>query len=77
MKPKTLAWWRWNLKAEVRSRSKKDVKPKLLPVVVAEAFTSAPSVIEVTIVEAVTLRVPTGSDVAFVADLIRAVRATC
>ena len=79
MKPKTLAWWRWNLRAEegaTRAKAKARPKPRLLPVVVSSAAVSQPD-IEVAIRDGVTMRISAGADVGYVAALVAAVRATC
>ena len=81
MKPKTLAWWRWTLRREAEPTSK---SARLLPVVLSSpGFAVAPKTfahdeaITIELREGVSLRVPVGSDVGYVAALVVAVRGTC
>ena len=76
MRPKTLAWWRWTLRRERETTTKEQ---QLLPVVfragpAATASGAEPIMIEV---RDVSVRVPIGSDVSYVAALVAAVRTTC
>jgi len=74
VKSKTLAWWRWTLRREA---ARGVAAPRLLPVVVSEAVTTAGERIAIDLREGVSVRVPVGSDVGYVAALVAAVRATC
>ena len=69
VRPRTLTWWRWKLKSEKR------VKPQFLPVIVRERVQS-PTAVEV-VVGDVTVRVPVGTDVAYVASVTSALRRRC
>ena len=65
---RTLSWWRWRLKQLGRTG------PMLLPVVVRRVEeTARPSAIEVQLRDLI-IRVPSDTDVAYVAELIAALR---
>ena len=66
---KTLTWWRWKL-GGARGRS---VDARFLPVVVKHAEARVESVIELRVRD-VTMRILGGSDVAYVAALVDALR---
>jgi len=70
VQPRTLSWWRWRLKTGAPS------KPLLLPVVVRPAGprATADGVIELCVGDLI-VRVPTDTDVAYVALLVAALRA--
>lgn len=70
VQPGTLSWWRWKLKKVAPAA------PMLLPVVVraVSAGVCAPSVIELQVGDLI-VRVPTDTDVAYVAKLVSALRA--
>lgn len=71
---KSLAWWRWSLR-----RGAPSSPVKLLPVVVAGGPPAPSSVMTWIEIAAgdVAIRVPVGTDVAYVAALIAAMRSTC
>lgn len=73
---RTLAWWCWKLRAERRREEAVEPVPQWLPVVLrgAEPATVVPHDI---VVECggVRLRVMPGTDVAYVASLVEALRA--
>jgi transposase-like protein len=77
VKPKTLAWWRWTLGRE----SAPVTKAQLLPVVFSAgsgpAIATSAEAIAIELRGEVTIRVPIGSEVSYVAALVSAVRATC
>jgi transposase-like protein len=66
VRPGTLSWWRWKLKRVAPA------EPMLLPVVV-RPVASGPSAIELQVGDLI-VRVPTGTDVAYVAKLVAALR---
>lgn len=69
VQPRTLTWWRWKLGSEDRRR-----EPVLLPVVVRRREQpSEPPAIELRIGDVI-IRVGTGSDVAYIAALVGALR---
>ena len=70
VQPRTLSWWRWKLKTATRT------KPLLLPVVVrpSAADSTLERAIEVCVDDLI-VRVPIGTDVAYVTRLIAALRA--
>lgn len=74
VKPRTLAWWRWTLRREAEPTSK---SAGLLPVVLAPTRFAHDEAITIELREGVSLRVPVGSDVGYVAALVVAVRGTC
>ena len=68
LQPKTLSWWRWKL----RSDDRRD--PLLLPVVLSDTeLREQPSPIELHVRDVV-IRVACGSDVAYLAALVDALR---
>jgi transposase-like protein len=68
VQPRTLTWWRWKLRAEGA------IDTRLLPVVVSPAQARVESEIELRIRDVI-MRVGSGSDVAYVAALVDALRA--
>lgn len=70
VQPRTLSWWRWRLRSERRR-----AEPLLLPVVVRRpvAAATADGVIELRVRD-VSIRVVSGSDVAYLAALVEALR---
>ena len=68
----TLTWWRWRLRHEEASSGG---APQLLPVVVESPRPDA-GPIEIAVAD-VRLRVEVGSDVAYVATLVGALRTGC
>ena len=66
---KTLTWWRWKL----RSTRNSAVSARFLPIVVKQAETRFDSFIELRVRD-VTVRVVGGTDVAYVAALVDALR---
>jgi hypothetical protein len=71
VRAKTLAWWKWKLGSE-RKRC-----PQLLPVVVRQTKAVASArTIEVRIGQ-VRMRIESGTDVKYVADLVAALRGAC
>jgi transposase-like protein len=83
VRPRTLSWWRWRLRHEAKKTQKRKKNPeaKLLPIVLRAqpprevAAACAPIVVD--ILGEVALRVPVGTDVGYVAELVAAVRKTC
>jgi transposase-like protein len=73
VRPRTLMWWRWRLRHEPHSEV---VTPRLLPVVVEGHGGPPLHRVEVAVGD-VRLRVETGTDVAYVAALVGALRAGC
>jgi transposase-like protein len=75
--PRTLAWWRWTL----RRAEPPTPAARLLPVVVASVAGAEPHLqhplVEISFGGDVSLLVPIGSDVGYVAALVEAMRATC
>jgi len=71
VKESTFRWWR----TELRSHTA-DSAPRLVPVVAAPAVVSASRYVELAIADVV-LRVQVGSDVAYVAELARALARPC
>ena len=69
VQPRTLSWWRWKLRTEGAQI------PRFLPVVTrpSTAPVAAPGVVQLRISD-VSIRVHTGTDVAYVAALIDALR---
>ena len=72
VRPRTLTWWRWRLRHE---ESGSGATPQLLPVVV-EGHGPTPRLLEIAIAD-VRVRVEVGSDVAYVATLVGALRSRC
>jgi hypothetical protein len=70
---KTLKWWRWTL-GDAPSARRKDVR--LVPVDVIGLAAPRPTTIAITIA-ALELRVEVGTDVAYVGELVRALRSRC
>ena len=66
VQPGTLSWWRWKLRGARR-------EPLLLPVVVRHPVVEGVDTIEVRVGD-LSVRVRSGSDVAYVAALIAALR---
>src|SRR5262245_27606570 len=67
--PRTLTWWRWKLRSEGRH------EPLLLPVVIRKSEPVAePTLLELRVRDVI-IRVASGSDVAYVASLVDALRA--
>jgi transposase-like protein len=78
VRPRTLQWWSWKLR-NTRSGRKTTRRARFLPVVVSESsaavpFPSKPMVLEV---DGVRVHVEVGTDIEYVAALVRAMRATC
>ena len=72
----TLRWWKWQLgKDATRAGSRRELAPKLLPVVLAAGNLAQHSV--VVEVADVTMRIETGTDPHYVAALASALRSTC
>jgi transposase-like protein len=68
VQPRTLTWWRWKLRADDRH------EPLLLPVVVRRPEAVAePTLLELRIRDVI-IRVASGSDVAYIAALVDALR---
>jgi len=68
---KTLTWWRWKLRSEERERR----RPLLLPVVVNHQSVRAETPYIELHVGNVILRIGSGTDVAYVAAIVAALRA--
>ena len=80
LKAETLQWWRWKLqRAEPVSRNAK-ASFRLMPVDVIESAAAAdvwnPASIDVSVGD-IAVRVPVGTEPAYVASLIAALRARC
>jgi len=69
---RTLCWWR----SELKRRSRSAGGQRLLPVVVEGPVVAAGGPIEV-VLDGAVIRVVPGTDVAYVATLVRALRAAC
>jgi transposase-like protein len=69
---KTLSWWRWKLGGS-RTRARRAINTRLLPVVVSEAQTRVDTIIELRVRDVV-VRIAGGSDVRYVAALVDALR---
>ena len=72
VKPRTLQWWTWKLRREAGA-----IRAEFLPVVVAEQAPAALGAALELETHGVRLRVEVGSDVAYVAALLAAIRAAC
>ena len=68
VQPRTLSWWRWKLRSDGRD------EPMLLPVVVSRAEAPTERMPLELRVRDVVVRVAYGSDVAYVAELVNALR---
>ena len=68
VQPRTLSWWRWKLRSDDRR------SPLLLPVVVRRAEPPAEAVSVELRIRDVIIRVACGSDVAYLAALVAALR---
>jgi hypothetical protein len=80
VRPRTLQWWKWQLaKTSSKSKPKREVETKLLPVVLSAGGPAVPEVspVAIELVPGLTVRVPVGTDVQYVAALVAAVRSTC
>jgi transposase-like protein len=77
VKPKTLAWWRWTLRREDARVTNAQVLPVVFSAGSAPAIVTSTEPIAIALPGDVSIRVPIGSDVSFVAALVAAVRATC
>lgn len=75
VRPRTLIWWRWRLGQGPRRSGR---KARLLPVVVRErpVVFERPALVEV-VVRDIALRLETGTDVHYVAELVDALRSSC
>ncbi len=74
--PKTLQWWRYELR-RAPDASPAMVMPRLLPLVVrGDAGVTASGPVEITLGRAV-VRVPVGTDVEYVAALVGAMGRQC
>ena len=79
VKRETLSWWKWRLKTEIGA------VPQFIPVVVGKgsrgdesAAGGVPSrMLEVEVAGGVTVRVPVGADVEYVAEMVMALRRSC
>lgn len=74
----TLSWWLWKLRGE-RSGRKAGARTRFLPVVVSEPLATTPTPARGLTLEVggVRVHVEVGTDVAYVAALVRAIRAAC
>ena len=75
--PKTLAWWRWTLRREREPVTNAQLLPVVFSAGSASAIASRAEPVVVDLRDDISLRVPIGSDVSYVAALVAAVRATC
>jgi hypothetical protein len=76
VRPKTLSWWRWKLNQAPSPSTRKSRNSEFLPVVVTERHAGRGEVLEV-LVDDVRIRLESGTDVAYVARLIDALRRPC
>jgi transposase-like protein len=67
VQPRTLTWWRWKLRADGA------IDARFLPVVVSRAEPRTAPEIELSIRDVI-MRIGSGSDVAYVAALVNALR---
>jgi transposase-like protein len=74
----TLSWWLWKLRGE-RAGRKAGARTRFLPVVVSEPLTTTPLPTRSVALEfdGVRVHVEVGTDVAYVAALVRAIRSAC
>ncbi len=74
----TLSWWRWKLGASQRSPGGA-AAIRFLPVTVSSSISTAPSAARGIVIHLarVQVQVETGTDVAYVAALIEALRSRC
>jgi hypothetical protein len=80
IKPRTLAWWRWNLHRAKSASANGEAPIRLLPVDVTESTATAdvanPASIEIALGD-IALRIAVGTEPTYVASLIAALRARC
>jgi hypothetical protein len=74
----TLYWWRWKLGA-LRRRPGGDTAIRLLPVAVSAGISLEPPAARVIVIHVADLQVQveSGTDVAYVASLVAAIRSRC
>lgn len=77
VRPKTLEWWRWRLRRDEKKRPQSKLLPIVLRAEVPRQVVASSTPIVIDICNDVAFRVPVGSDVGYVAELVAAVRKTC
>jgi transposase-like protein len=77
VRPKTLSWWRWKLSQGATRTFRKSRKNALLPVVVTDGDVARGGELLEVAVDDVRIRLECGTDVAYVARLINALRRSC
>jgi hypothetical protein len=75
--PKTLSWWRWKLSQGAARTVRKRRENALLPVVVTDGHIAGGGELLEVAVDDVRVRLESGTDVAYVARLINALRRSC
>jgi transposase-like protein len=75
--PKTLAWWRWTLRREREPVTNAQLLPVVFSAGPPPAVAPHAEAVAIELRDDISMRVPIGSDVTYVAALIAAVRATC
>ena len=75
VRPRTLVWWRWKLGRGPRPAAR---KARLLPVVVRRPTVVVERAVLIELaVHDVAVRMQTGTDVQYIAALVRALRSSC
>ncbi len=77
VRPKTLSWWRWKLNQAPSPPARKRGKAEFLPVVVSEGYAGRGGEVLEVLVDDVRVRLESGTDVAYVARLVDALRRSC
>lgn len=75
--PKTLVWWRWRLRRDEKATGSARLLPVVLRAEPTRVVAEHPEPIAITLRDDLTLRVPIGSDVGYVAALLITIRRTC
>lgn len=77
VQPRTLTWWRWRLRRDGAAAAGKLAKrAEFIPVVMTAGAVASRGVVEVD-AGAARVRVEAGTDVAYVAALVSALRSSC
>jgi len=79
IRPETLTWWRWRLRASSKSttsRRRTDVRLVPVDVILPTAAPARPSTIVIAVSD-VEVRVETGTDPAYLGMLVAALRSSC
>lgn len=77
VRPKTLSWWRWKLNQAPNPSTRKRRKADFLPVVVTERNAGRGGDLLEVLFDDVRVRLESGTDVAYVARLVDALRRPC